>query len=240
MKSNKDNEFRLGLPKDPTYDVGYGKPPKATRFKAGQSGNPKGRPKGSRNAMPKDLISERLKSLVLEEAYRPIQIRDGGTLLEIPAIQAALRSLSLQAAQGKQAAQRHLLALVTGVEGERRMSRDQLFATTVEYQIDARARIKEARRLGLEEPELLPHPDGLIIDPMSGSITSKGPWTREEKAEFDNLRQLRSDVEEELAFERSQPARKWDHERIANLKSVIKRCDEVLNFERIILPPRTD
>ncbi len=31
------------------YDVGYGKPPKATQFKKGQSGNPKGRPKGSKN-----------------------------------------------------------------------------------------------------------------------------------------------------------------------------------------------
>lgn len=29
--------------------VGYGKPPKNTRFKAGQSGNPKGRPKGQSN-----------------------------------------------------------------------------------------------------------------------------------------------------------------------------------------------
>jgi hypothetical protein len=28
-------------------DVGYGKPPKHSRFKAGQSGNPNGRPKGS-------------------------------------------------------------------------------------------------------------------------------------------------------------------------------------------------
>jgi hypothetical protein len=27
------------------YEVGYGKPPKSTRFKAGVSGNPKGRPK---------------------------------------------------------------------------------------------------------------------------------------------------------------------------------------------------
>lgn len=34
---------------DQNYEVGYGKPPKHTRFKRGQSGNRKGRPKGSRN-----------------------------------------------------------------------------------------------------------------------------------------------------------------------------------------------
>ena len=28
-----------------TYDIGYGKPPKASQWKRGQSGNPKGRPK---------------------------------------------------------------------------------------------------------------------------------------------------------------------------------------------------
>ena len=32
---------------DKDYDVGYGKPPKHTRFPAGRSGNPQGRPKGS-------------------------------------------------------------------------------------------------------------------------------------------------------------------------------------------------
>ena len=31
------------------YDVGYGKPPKHTRFLPGQSGNPKGRPAGTCN-----------------------------------------------------------------------------------------------------------------------------------------------------------------------------------------------
>ena len=34
--------------------VGYGKPPKKTRFQNGHSGNPTGRPKGSRN-FDKDL-----------------------------------------------------------------------------------------------------------------------------------------------------------------------------------------
>lgn len=32
---------------DTSYEVGYGKPPKSTRFRKGQSGNPKGRPKGA-------------------------------------------------------------------------------------------------------------------------------------------------------------------------------------------------
>ena len=31
------------------YEVGKGKPPKHTRFKPGQSGNPRGRPKGTKN-----------------------------------------------------------------------------------------------------------------------------------------------------------------------------------------------
>lgn len=33
----------------PVYEVGYRKPPKVTRFQKGQSGNAKGRPKGTRN-----------------------------------------------------------------------------------------------------------------------------------------------------------------------------------------------
>jgi len=40
------------------YKVGYGRPPETTRFKPGQSGNAKGRPKGSKNfgtALDKEL-----------------------------------------------------------------------------------------------------------------------------------------------------------------------------------------
>lgn len=44
------------------YSIGYGKPPKRTQFKAGQSGNPNGRPRGSLSLMT--VIERELNSKV--------------------------------------------------------------------------------------------------------------------------------------------------------------------------------
>jgi hypothetical protein len=45
------------------YEIGYGKPPPRTRFKKGQSGNPRGRPPGAKNL--KTLLSEALNGMVV-------------------------------------------------------------------------------------------------------------------------------------------------------------------------------
>ena len=50
-----------------TYEVGYGRPPLSTRFKPGQSGNPKGRAKQSRN----------LRTIVKQVSNEQMQIREG-------------------------------------------------------------------------------------------------------------------------------------------------------------------
>jgi hypothetical protein len=46
----------------PEYAVGFGKPPRRTRFCKGQSGNPKGRPRGSKNlaTMMEKVLKERV------------------------------------------------------------------------------------------------------------------------------------------------------------------------------------
>jgi hypothetical protein len=50
------------------YEVGYGKPPRHTRFAKGQSGNPRGRPCGAKNF-----------TTLLEEALdEPVTVTENG------------------------------------------------------------------------------------------------------------------------------------------------------------------
>jgi hypothetical protein len=53
---------------DPNFEVGYGRPPEATKFKPGQSGNPSGRPKGSKS----------LATLALKHLQSMVTVRENG------------------------------------------------------------------------------------------------------------------------------------------------------------------
>ena len=90
------------------YDVGYRQPPKATRFKTGQSGNPKGRPRGSTN-LATDLSAE------LNEQ---ITVREGGQARRITKQRALIKSLTAQALKGDVRATSALLALYARVISE--------------------------------------------------------------------------------------------------------------------------
>ena len=55
------------------YEVGYGKPPKDSQFKEGQSGNPKGRKKNSRN-LKTDLTKILQKRISVREGDRKFRV----------------------------------------------------------------------------------------------------------------------------------------------------------------------
>ena len=74
--------------------VGRGNPPKHTRFRKGISGNPKGRPKGSKN----------LSTYLLEAARDQVSVTVGGKRRKITKIQATAMQLATKAASGDQAA----------------------------------------------------------------------------------------------------------------------------------------
>jgi hypothetical protein len=48
---------------NPEYEVGYKKPPQRSRFKKGESGNPNGRPRGSKNLAT--LLEKELRQRVV-------------------------------------------------------------------------------------------------------------------------------------------------------------------------------
>ena len=84
------------------YDVGYRRPPKATQFAAGKSGNPKGRPKGSRpvGAVLQDIIQQK------------VSVTENGRTRRIPALEVMLRRLANDAMRSDQRAIKLLLSLV--------------------------------------------------------------------------------------------------------------------------------
>jgi hypothetical protein len=85
-----------------SFEVGYGKPPRQTRFAAGTSGNPKGRPKGSRN----------LATIVLEESRQRVRVNGPRGSRSVTKIEATVMQLGNKSAQGDLRASRDFITLV--------------------------------------------------------------------------------------------------------------------------------
>jgi Family of unknown function (DUF5681) len=83
------------------YAVGYGRPPTSSQFQPGRSGNPKGRPKGVRNA----------SSMARDALERTVNVKVKGTWRKMTVRRAAYLRLAERAVAGDGKALDYLLAL---------------------------------------------------------------------------------------------------------------------------------
>lgn len=90
-------------PYDPSIadTVGYRKPPKGHQFKPGQSGNPRGRPKGAKS----------LKAILAEELGEKITATENGRNVRISKLQAILKMQVAKAAHGGISASQYIVGL---------------------------------------------------------------------------------------------------------------------------------
>src|ERR1700740_778913 len=94
------------------YEVGYGKPPRGAGFKKGQSGNPRGRPPGSKN----------LTTLLNEALNETVTITENGRRRKITKREAVLKQLVHNTASADPRSLKILLDLMLNLEARARSS----------------------------------------------------------------------------------------------------------------------
>lgn len=94
-------------PRPPKYAVGYRRPPKEGQFLPGNSGNPKGRPTGSRpvGALLQDILEQR------------VPVTEGAKTRRIPVLEVMLRRLANDAMRSDHKAIKLLLSLLDRYAG---------------------------------------------------------------------------------------------------------------------------
>jgi Family of unknown function (DUF5681) len=90
------------------YKVGYRRPPLATRFRPGTSGNPRGRPMGARN----------LATVLAETLAERVVVTENGRRKRITKLEAAVKQLVNRAASGEARSMSLLLALIQASEAK--------------------------------------------------------------------------------------------------------------------------
>ena len=94
------------------YEVGYGKPPKKNQFKKGQSGNPKGRPKKSRNR----------STLMEEELNQQIKVKEGNKTITMSKSEAVVKQLINKGIKGDLRAVKIVLDHLQDIEPESKVA----------------------------------------------------------------------------------------------------------------------
>jgi hypothetical protein len=118
--------------RDKPYDVGYGRPPEGRRFRKGESGNPKGRPRGSKN----------MATLLDEELSERVPVNENGKRKTITMRKAITKQTVRKAASGNE----KFIKLVFELDGLKDAREGSAQSSTAPTDDDDRQVIQDLRR----------------------------------------------------------------------------------------------
>lgn len=184
------------------YEVGYGRPPHASRFKPKTSGNPKGRPRRKRQ-QPSGLSYDGMDTIrfLREVAETPVQVKDRqGRTTKVPLIRAAITRMGVDAVQGKRGAQAALLRMMVVADEHALRERRDLFDFALDYQAECERRRNDAIARGLDLPTFLPHPVDFWFDYEAGFVCLYGPFSDDEPEIYLEGKRLLDVYQASIAF----------------------------------------
>lgn len=115
--ANDDNDPDGTDVRDGDYEVGYRRPPRHTRFKPGQSGNPAGRSK--KKTRPEETFMQMFGRVT----GRSVRMKIGDRQIEIPKIEAILEQMCAVAGRGNVGAFKELVRLAAQFDAAASMQR---------------------------------------------------------------------------------------------------------------------
>lgn len=143
-----------------------------------------------------------VRQTILSEAHRPVSVREGERISEMPTLQATLRSLGLAAVKGNRVAGKLFVDLAQKAEDEDRAERLEQFRAAIEHKAYWEMELRRHRERGLPEPEVFPHPDDMVFDWATGEVDVLGPISPEENERYVRLIDLRNRCEEMISESR--------------------------------------